>query len=41
MCDKKGGNILASGGFGCVFSPPLKCENEKSQDKNKLSKLML
>jgi serine/threonine protein kinase len=37
---KKGGNILASGGFGCVFSPALKCEGEKKRSKNKISKLM-
>ena len=23
-----GGKVLASGGFGCVFSPALKCEGE-------------
>ena len=41
MCDKKGGNILASGGFGCVFSPPLKCKGVSSTKKGTLSKLML
>jgi serine/threonine protein kinase len=35
-----GGSALASGGFGCVFSPSLKCENKK-RDKNKISKLMI
>jgi len=35
----KGGKILASGGFGCVFSPALKCQNEK-RNKGKVSKLM-
>jgi serine/threonine protein kinase len=35
-----GGNVLASGGFGCVFSPALKCEGEKHREKNKVSKLM-
>jgi len=47
MCDKKGGNVLASGGFGCVFSPALKCENTSDENKSKptnkkmISKLML
>ena len=27
-----GGNVLASGGFGCVFSPALKCEGEKHRE---------
>ena len=35
-----GGSALASGGFGCVFNPSLKCENKK-RDKNKISKLMI
>jgi serine/threonine protein kinase len=35
-----GGNILASGGFGCVFSPALKCEGEMKRENNKISKLM-
>jgi serine/threonine protein kinase len=35
-----GGSALASGGFGCVFSPSLKCENKK-RDKDKISKLMI
>lgn len=43
MCDINGGKILASGGFGCVFSPPLKCigKENKKPDPNTLSKLML
>ena len=47
MRDKEGGNVLASGGFGCVFSPALKCndktnENTQPQSKKKhISKLML
>jgi hypothetical protein len=41
MCDKKGGNVLASGGFGCVFSPALNCKGETSQPKGNISKLML
>jgi serine/threonine protein kinase len=35
-----GGSALASGGFGCVFNPSLKCENKK-RNKNKISKLMI
>ena len=35
-----GGSALASGGFGCVFSPSLKCEDKK-KEKNKISKLMI
>ncbi len=35
-----GGKVLASGGFGCVFSPALKCEGEKKRATGKISKLM-
>jgi serine/threonine protein kinase len=38
--NKKGGKVIASGGFGCVFSPALKCKNKK-KSKNKISKLMI
>jgi len=37
---EKGGNILASGGFGCVFSPALICEGDKKRSPGKISKLM-
>jgi len=37
---KKGGSVLASGGFGCVFSPALKCEGTQKREINKVSKLM-
>jgi len=37
---KKGGNILASGGYGCVFSPSLICQGQRKRAKNKISKLM-
>jgi serine/threonine protein kinase len=37
---EKGGNVLASGGFGCVFSPALRCQGEKKRLSNKISKLM-
>lgn len=36
----QGGNVIASGGFGCVFSPALKCEGESERSSNKISKLM-
>lgn len=38
--NKKGGEAIASGGFGCVFSPALKCKNKKRNPKN-ISKLMI
>ena len=37
---QKGGKIIASGGFGCIFKPALKCENTETKDANKISKLM-
>lgn len=36
----KGGKVLASGGFGCVFSPALKCAGSTHREKDKVSKLM-
>lgn len=37
-----GGNALASGGYGCIFSPALKCVNTKRESgKQQVSKLML
>lgn len=36
---KNGGRVIASGGFGCVFRPALKCKNGKRQE-NMISKLM-
>lgn len=38
--NNKGGKVLASGGFGCVFTPALKCEDVAHREKNKVSKLM-
>ena len=38
---KQGGKVLASGGFGCVFSPALKCIGENKRDKGKITKLMI
>ena len=40
MKNTKGGKVIASGGFGCVFSPALKCEGETKRQENKISKLM-
>jgi serine/threonine protein kinase len=37
---KKGGKVIASGGYGCVFDPALKCEGSTKRDSNKISKLM-
>jgi serine/threonine protein kinase len=36
----KGGKVLASGGFGCVFTPALKCEGESKRAIGKVTKLM-
>jgi serine/threonine protein kinase len=36
----RGGNLLASGGYGCVFSPALRCEGETKRSPNKITKLM-
>ena len=38
--NKLGGKLIASGGFGCVFSPALKCEGSNKRVKNNISKLM-
>jgi hypothetical protein len=38
--NKYGGKVLATGGFGCVFTPALKCIGNKNREKNKISKLM-
>lgn len=40
MFNEKGGKVIASGGYGCVFSPALKCEGESKRPKGKISKLM-
>ena len=37
--NKFGGEVIASGGFGCVFKPALACANGKRK-KNGVSKLM-
>ena len=35
-----GGKTIASGGYGCVFSPALKCEGTTKREIGKISKLM-
>ena len=35
----KGGSVIASGGYGCVFKPALKCQGESRQPDN-ITKLM-
>lgn len=35
-----GGKIIASGGFGCIFNPALKCDGSVNRETNKISKLM-
>ena len=36
---RKGGKVLSSGGFGCIFKPALKCKQKNRMD-NYVSKLM-
>jgi hypothetical protein len=40
---KRGGNVIASGGFGCIFEPSLECKNktQKIRKSGFVSKLML
>ena len=38
---KNGGSVLASGGFGCVFSPALLCKGEQHRKPKTVSKLMI
>lgn len=35
-----GGKVIASGGFGCVFDPALKCQGKKTRGKNRITKLL-
>lgn len=38
---QKGGKVIASGGFGCIFQPALSCDNSHTNtDTNKITKLM-
>lgn len=36
----KGGKVLSSGGFGCIFQPALKCKTAKNRKDDSVSKLM-
>jgi serine/threonine protein kinase len=36
----RGGKVIASGGYGCVFNPSLKCQGSTNRDKHTISKLM-
>lgn len=35
-----GGKVLASGGYGCIFRPALKCANKSERASGQISKLM-
>jgi hypothetical protein len=35
-----GGKVIASGGFGCIFQPALTCDNDTTNNTNKITKLM-
>ena len=39
--NQKGGKVITSGGFGCIFNPELKCSKNENRDPNKVSKLMI
>jgi tRNA A-37 threonylcarbamoyl transferase component Bud32 len=36
---QRGGKVIASGGFGCIFEPALKCIDSTAEQPNKISKL--
>jgi hypothetical protein len=36
----RGGKVIASGGFGCVFNPALKCKGSDKRESGKITKLM-
>ena len=40
MKNPNGGKIIGSGGYGCVFRPPLKCKGKHRTKKSMVSKLM-
>ena len=40
ILQQNGGKLIASGGYGCVFSPSLKCENQDLINNNNISKLI-
>lgn len=38
--EQHGGKVIASGGFGCIFKPALKCESQQLRNTQQISKLM-
>ena len=40
MNNIKGGKVVDSGGYGCLFIPPLTCKGKNTKKKNVISKLM-
>jgi serine/threonine protein kinase len=38
---RKGGRVIASGSYGCVFHPALRCHSKKTRSKHKITKLMM
>lgn len=41
MINQQGGKVINSGGFGCIFSPPLNCQDTSLDiDNDKITKLM-
>jgi serine/threonine protein kinase len=38
---RHGGNVIGSGGYGCVFRPALKCKGRRKRSSKSISKLML
>ena len=40
MNNIKGGKVVDSGGYGCLFVPPLLCKGKNTKRKNVISKLM-
>ena len=37
---KMGGKVIASGGYGCIFNPALKCKTQKNSLRGQITKLM-
>lgn len=38
---KIGGKVIASGAYGCVFDPALKCNNKTKREKGRVTKLLM
>lgn len=41
MKEMSGGSVIASGGFGCILKPSIKCTNHSAVSEDSISKLML